>query len=233
MSGRTFPLNNACVSESGHCFDLNFCHVSRQNFVLNIVETQLIDDLSNPDGTLTGIGSQIRILNIFFLGVFVIELLMNLAANWWRRFLRSPWNILDVAMVTSGLLSTLSLHLVVLRLLRIARVLRIFGKVRVLREIISALASSLIPMASAFFILVIMMCMCEYKVVFFLGYTFFIPFSDEERLAAQMRFWASPSTAIWRRTRLASSTAPSSPCSESQQGIRGSTGCRQSCRTAI
>jgi hypothetical protein len=129
--------------------------------VLNIVETQLIDDLSNLDGSLTGIGSKIRILNIFFLGVFVIELLINMVANWWRRFFTSPWNLLDVAMVMSGILSTMSLHLVVLRLLRIARILRIFGKVRVLREIITALASSLIPMASAFFILVIMMCMCE------------------------------------------------------------------------
>jgi voltage-gated sodium channel len=141
--------------------NLLFAYFFHQNFVLNIVETQLIDDISNPDGSLTTIGSQIRSLNILFLGVFVIELLMNIAANWWRRFLRSPWNLLDVAMVTSGVLSTFSLHMVVLRLLRIARVLRIFGKVRVLREIISALASSLIPMASAFFILVVMMCMCE------------------------------------------------------------------------
>ncbi len=146
----------------GNVFDDRiFSHISWQNFVLNIVETQLIDDISNPDGTLTTIGSEIRILNIFFLGVFVIELLINVVANWWRRFMRSPWNLLDVAMVVSGVLSTFSLHLVVLRLLRIARVLRIFGKVRVLREIIGALASSLIPMASAFFILVIMMCMCK------------------------------------------------------------------------
>jgi voltage-gated sodium channel len=141
--------------------NLTHFHFSLQNFVLNIVETQLIDDISNQDGSLTSIGSQIRILNIFFLGVFVIELLINIVANWWRRFLKSPWNLLDVAMVTSGVLSTVSLQLVVLRLLRIARVLRIFGKVRALREIITALASSLIPMASAFFILVIMMCMCE------------------------------------------------------------------------
>ncbi len=144
-----------------HDRSLTLPFLPRQNFVLNIVETQLIDDISNPDGSLTTIGSRIRILNIFFLNVFVIELLVNIAANWWRRFLRSPWNLLDVAMVTSGVLSTFSLHMVVLRLLRIARVLRIFGKVRVLREIISALASSLIPMASAFFILVVMMCMCE------------------------------------------------------------------------
>ena len=142
-------------------YNLTHCHFSLQNFVLNIVETQLIDDISNQEGSLTSIGSQIRILNIFFLGVFVIELLINIVANWWRRFLKSPWNLLDVAMVTSGVLSTVSLQLVVLRLLRIARVLRIFGKVRALREIITALASSLIPMASAFFILVIMMCMCE------------------------------------------------------------------------
>jgi hypothetical protein len=102
----------------------------RQNFALNIVESQLIDEINRPDGSPTDLGRSLKTLNVLFLVLFIAELLTNLAVNWWRRFFRSPWSLLDAAMVIAGILTTSSLNAKVLRLLRIARVLRIFGKVR-------------------------------------------------------------------------------------------------------
>ena len=110
---------------------------------------------------MTSLGMHFKSVNIFFLSIFVLEICINLFANWWKPFVKSPWNLLDTALVAAGILSTLGSQTVVLRLLRIARALRIFGKIDTLRRIIGALASSILPMASAFFILVILICVCE------------------------------------------------------------------------
>jgi hypothetical protein len=139
--------------------DLNFDH---QNFAINVVEAQFIDTLFRVDDSLTPAGEMVHKLNILFISLFVTDLAANMIVNWGMPFFRNPWNVLDVVLILASVLSTyLFPRLVVLRLVRILRVLRIFGKVDVLRQIVSALGASLFPVASAFFILVIMICMCK------------------------------------------------------------------------
>jgi len=72
-----------------------------------------------------------------FLGVFVVELVLRLAADGFRpqRFFRSGWNVFDFAVVAAAFVPGLSSNSTVLRLvrlLRVARLLRLMPDVGVL-----------------------------------------------------------------------------------------------------
>jgi hypothetical protein len=137
--------------------------VEYQNFAMNIVEAQCIDTFFNADHSLTKAGQWLQALHFLFLTFFFLEITVNIVVNWGKQFFHSPWNVLDLVLVLASFLSTFTFpHQVVLRLVRILRVLRIFGKVDVLRQVFSALGAALFPVASAFFILIIMICMCKF-----------------------------------------------------------------------
>ena len=77
-----------------------------------------------------------------------IELCINVLANWFERFKSNIWNWFDVLIVSLSLIGLtpagLSLHIVLL--LRSCRVLRIFGKLKAVTKIFSALAYAVLPM---------------------------------------------------------------------------------------
>ena len=87
---------------------------------------------------------------------------MNLFAHWLRPFLGSGWSLLDAAVVLLSLvaLGPVSIPVTVVRLLRVFRVVRLFGRLRALRKMVSALSASVVPMANAFFILFIIASIC-------------------------------------------------------------------------
>jgi hypothetical protein len=132
-----------------------------QNFVANIAEAQLVGSLQAEDGSPTQSQHVLDSLNLYFTAVFTLELCLNLVANWWRPFLNS-WNLLDFVVVALSLaaLGPIDLPMSVLRMMRVFRVIRLFGRMKELRKMIIACMSSLVPMANAFLIMVIIASIC-------------------------------------------------------------------------
>jgi hypothetical protein len=104
-------------------------------------------------------------INYAFSAIFAAELTINLFANWRERFVRNGWNWLDVAIVLLSILDfgPFSIPDWLVRLIRAFRVARLFGRVRELTKMISAITASLFPMMNAFVILVIALSICEPK----------------------------------------------------------------------
>jgi hypothetical protein len=104
-----------------------------QNFAVNIADAQLSPQLFGPDGSKTAAAASLDRLDFCFTCLFVVELLVNLYANWLAPFLRSAYNVVDAAVIVLSV-ATLAgasvLPMSVVRTLRAFRALRLFGKFR-------------------------------------------------------------------------------------------------------
>ena len=102
-------------------------------------------------------------LNLLFTTIFAVELALNLYANWFKPFFTDGWCILDFVIVGLSLigLAPVSVPVSVVLCLRAVRVIRLFGKIRSLRKMLTALSFSLPPMMNAFIIILIIACICE------------------------------------------------------------------------
>jgi len=109
-------------------------------------------------------------LDLFLVCAFSVELFVNAFANWFVRFRSNVWNWFDVVLVALSLigLTPAGLSLRTVLLLRSCRVLRIFGKVKAVAKIFTALSYAILPMAHAFFIIFVIAAI--YSVV---GATFY------------------------------------------------------------
>ncbi len=98
-----------------------------------------------------------------FTVVFTAELLVNLYAHWFQRFWRDGWSVFDLLVIGISLvaLGPVDMPVSVIRLMRTLRVVRLFGWMKALRQIILALIASLVPVTNAFFILLIVISICE------------------------------------------------------------------------
>ena len=146
-----------------HFNDFPFLLVPAQNFGLNIYAAQIaaIDEMNQMQAT----DSTSNILNqtdLIFVLFFTFELAVNLYANWFQRFLANPWSIFDFLIVAISLLglAPIGMPLSLLLLFRCCRVLRVFGRFPTVSGIFSALAKSVVPMASTFFIVFILSSIC-------------------------------------------------------------------------
>ncbi len=114
---------------------------SEQNFAVSIIGAQI------PDA-----GEETRIildhLDVFFISAFTAELCINAYANWFKQFSWNMWNWFDVVIVSLSLvgLSPAGVSLKFVLLLRSCRVLRIFGKLKAVAKIFSALSCAILPM---------------------------------------------------------------------------------------
>jgi len=86
-----------------------------------------------------------------FLSIFVIEILLRLAADF-RGFWRDPWRIFDFFVVTIALLPSTG-PLSILRALRILRVLRLISAVPAMRRVVAGLLNAVPGMASIVFLI--------------------------------------------------------------------------------
>jgi voltage-gated sodium channel len=120
---------------------------SRQNFAVNAAEAQLVNLLTEDDGSLTTSGRDLEALDEFFTIIFAVELSINAFAYWLRPFFADGWNIFDLVVVSMSLvaLGPVQIPINVIRSLRAFRVIRLFGRFQGLKSIIDALASSVIP----------------------------------------------------------------------------------------
>ena len=145
------------------CVRVRVCVYYMQNFVVNLLESQFVNQLSDGAGRQTALGRGMDAANDAFTAVFTAELLVNLFAHWLRPFLANPWSLLDAFIVLMSLvaLGHANIPVTVLRLMRAFRVVRLFGRLHALRKIITALSASIVPMMNAFLILFIIASICE------------------------------------------------------------------------
>ena len=69
----------------------NTCNC-RQNFACTIIESELIDSLTNPDGTPTPLAGLMDQLNVAFTVIFTIELALNMFSHWFYPFATNTWS---------------------------------------------------------------------------------------------------------------------------------------------
>jgi voltage-gated sodium channel len=113
----------------------------------------------------------LRQIDIIFTMVFLLELLVNMAANLVVRFFSSAWNVFDLCIVCISLLSLGSAEMDFVkgaRILRVFRVLRAFGRIQSLRGLINSLADSVPPVMSAMFL-----CTCVAMIFAMFGVNMF------------------------------------------------------------
>jgi hypothetical protein len=127
----------------------------------NVAEAQIIGNDTDAGGT--AFGRVMDASNLFFTAVFTVELAINLFAHWLKPFLCNPWSLLDafvVLMSLAALIPPVEIPITVLRLMRAFRVIRLFGRLKALKKMISALSASIFPMLNAFLILFIIASIC-------------------------------------------------------------------------
>ena len=137
--------------------------LSFQSFLCTIMEAQYSGALVNADGSSTSLGALLDRLNFAFTIIFALELAVNAYSLWLIPFFTNPWSWLDIFVVSMSILSLVVTddHTGMVRVMRALRVLRLLGRFRALRKIISALSSSIVPVVNAFMILFTLACICE------------------------------------------------------------------------
>ena len=121
------------------------------------------DLLVNRDGTLSHLGRFDAIVNVIFTFAFAFELVINLFGNWFERFAINGWNWLDFVIVSTSLVAygDSSIPDWLVKLMRAVRVIRLFGRIKALKTMITAVTASIVPMMNAFFILLVVLGICE------------------------------------------------------------------------
>jgi hypothetical protein len=130
------------------------------------MDAQIADSLVDDHGSLTNLGLIGLGLNTLFTAAFTIELVFNAFANWFRPFVQNGWNWLDAFIVLMSLVDLGVSHIPdwFVKLMRAFRVIRLFGRVKSLKKMITAVSASVVPMMNAFVILLIILGICESSV---------------------------------------------------------------------
>lgn len=153
-------------------------HFGLQNFLITIICAELeegtisiaadksIINVPSDGGPLAAAQDT---LNLLFTVVFAVELVLNLYANWFKPFFTDGWCLLDLVIVGLSLvgLAPVNVPVSLVLCLRAIRVIRLFGKIRSLRKMLTALTFSIPPMMNAFVIILIIACICESRRVHF------------------------------------------------------------------
>ena len=119
--------------------------------------------MTDSDGNTTPTGIGLELLDTFFTIIFTVELAINAFAHWFRPFVSDGWNAFDCIVVSLSLvaLGPMSMPINVLRSLRAFRVVRLFGRMGTLRDIVSSLTAAILPVLNAFLIMLIVGSICE------------------------------------------------------------------------
>lgn len=127
-----------------------------ENFVENPLFEKVIIGLIIINAITLGMETSKEIMNEFgdilysldrvILGIFVIEIILRLLANF-KGFWRNPWRIFDFVVVGIALLPATG-ALSVLRAFRILRVLRLISSVEAIRRVVTGLLNALPGMGS-------------------------------------------------------------------------------------
>ncbi|EKX51123.1 hypothetical protein GUITHDRAFT_134639 [Guillardia theta CCMP2712] len=143
------------------------------NFLTNVLQSEISPTTDNSKTA-----ALFDNLDLCFTVIFTVELVVNMTANWFKPFFESGWNFFDLTVVGVSLVA-LFLNdvpgLSHLRLMRAFRVVRLFGRLASLRQIINALTASILPVFNAYIIMLLVTSI--YAIV---GVTFFSQTSPEK-----------------------------------------------------
>jgi hypothetical protein len=126
------------------------------NFILEASQLQFKPLLSEEEN------ASFEAVDLVFTFIFLLEILCNMAANLVWKFLGSKWSLFDTTIVVVSLVSlgpTDVPFFKAMRLLRVFRIMRLFGRVPSLRQLLAALGSSIGPVMSAMSLVICVICM--------------------------------------------------------------------------
>jgi hypothetical protein len=129
-----------------------YCPDPPGSFAVNCVQTELMVVPGSPRDDF------FSYIDIGFTVIFTVELSVNLFAHWWKPFWRDPYNVFDFFIVIASVIALAFNNVSSLknvRLVRAFRLLRIFGRLKSLRLILLSLSRSLVPVASAFLVMLL------------------------------------------------------------------------------
>jgi hypothetical protein len=131
-----------------------------QNFALNIYSAQI---MSAQDTNSAQVHSSLDRFDTLFVFFFTAELGINIFCRWFWPFIKNPWCMFDLLIVSASLISLAptGLPFDLLLLFRCSRVLRAVGRFKTVRRIFNILMRSIVPMASAFFLIFTLTSICE------------------------------------------------------------------------
>jgi voltage-gated sodium channel len=115
-----------------------------------IVANAVVLGLETYDSVVDEVGGLLDVLNGVFLGVFVVEMTIRLAAFGSRPqdFFRSGWNVFDFVVVFAAFVPGLRENATLLRLVRLGRIVRLVRFLPDLRVLVTAVARSIPGVAS-------------------------------------------------------------------------------------
>lgn len=121
-----------------------------QNFIFGVIVANAITlGLGTYDWGRT-VDDSITVADEVFLGIFVVELAIRIAAYGRRPqdFFKSGWNVFDFVVIGAAFLPGVRDNVTLLRLVRLLRVVRLVSVMPDLRILVRAMARSLPPIAS-------------------------------------------------------------------------------------
>ncbi len=146
-----------------------------QLFILGVIlANAVVLGLETYDSIEREYGTTLEILNDVFLGIFVVEIAIRIAAHGSRPqdYFKSGWNVFDFVVIGAALLPGLRQNATVLRLLRLLRIVRVVSIFPDLRFLIRGMATSLPPIGS--------MAMLTSLLIYIYGILGWIFFADTE-----------------------------------------------------
>jgi voltage-gated sodium channel len=127
--------------------------------VTAILANAVVLGLETYDGLMAEYGTLLESLDKAFLVLFVIELVIRIAAYGRRPqdFFRSGWNVFDFCVIGAVFVPGLSANATALRLIRLLRVVRLVSVVPDMRVLLSGLARSAAPIGTMMLLVVFLM----------------------------------------------------------------------------
>jgi voltage-gated sodium channel len=122
-----------------------------QLFILGVIlANAVVLGLETYDSIERDAGEVLNLLNGIFLGIFVIEIAIRIAAHGRRPqdYFKSGWNVFDFVVIGGAFLPGLRQNATALRLLRLLRIVRVVSLFPDLRFLIRGMAASLPPIGS-------------------------------------------------------------------------------------
>jgi voltage-gated sodium channel len=128
-----------------------------QSFIVALIIVNGITlGLETSSAVMAAAGPYLIALDRTILAIFVVEIVLRMAAYGWR-FFRDPWSVFDFVVVGIALMPATG-PLSVLRALRILRALRLISAVPRMRRVVQALLSAIPGMGA----IILLMCLIFY-----------------------------------------------------------------------
>ena len=126
-----------------------------------IIANAVVLGLETYSGIENDVGDELSLLNDIFLGIFVVELAIRIAAFGSRPqdYFRDGWNVFDFVVIAAAFLPGMRENATLLRVIRLLRVVRIVTVFPDLRFLVRGMVSSLPPIGSMAMLTVLLIYM--------------------------------------------------------------------------